>query len=151
MRLKSIYYQQKHIRLSAQALVEFALVLPIMLILVLGALDLGRLFYYKIVLTNAAREGANYLSRNHEVMECVSGVCIYPNTWQAIKTEGESSGVTIRSDEVVWDNTNCCTVGEYIAISIEKEIDLIFDGFLDTIGIIDGPITITTSVRMVAH
>ena len=45
-----------------QSLVEFALIIPILLLLVMGALELGRLFYIKVTLHNAAREGAYYLS-----------------------------------------------------------------------------------------
>lgn len=41
-----------------QALVEFALVLPIMLLILLLAVDFGRLFYTHISVSNAAREGA---------------------------------------------------------------------------------------------
>jgi len=41
-----------------QALVELALVVPILLVLVLAALDLGRVYYARITVENAAREGA---------------------------------------------------------------------------------------------
>ncbi len=41
-----------------QALVEFALVLPILAMLLLTVIDLGRLFYSQIAINNAAREGA---------------------------------------------------------------------------------------------
>ena len=40
------------------AVVEFALVLPLLLMLVLGAIDWGWYFYAREVVTNAAREGA---------------------------------------------------------------------------------------------
>ncbi|HEX9290756.1 MAG TPA: TadE family protein [Anaeromyxobacteraceae bacterium] len=40
------------------AVVEFALVLPLLLMLVLGAIDWGWYFYLREVVTNAAREGA---------------------------------------------------------------------------------------------
>ncbi len=43
---------------SGQSLVEFALIVPVMLILLLTALDLGRLLYSQITVTNAAKEGA---------------------------------------------------------------------------------------------
>ena len=46
-----------------QSLVEFALVLPVMLILLAGALDLGRVFYANISLDGAAREGALQAAR----------------------------------------------------------------------------------------
>jgi Flp pilus assembly protein TadG len=41
-----------------QALVETAMVLPIILLLLFGLIDFGRAFYTWIVLTNSAREGA---------------------------------------------------------------------------------------------
>lgn len=138
MRGRSNKCQKKHICLHAQALVEFALILPLLLVLIIGAMDLGRVFYVKTILTNAAREGANYLSRNP---------ADYTNTLIAIITEGNSSGVTITAGEVTW--AGCCTVGFPVVVTIEKDVDLIFDGFLNTMGIIDGPITISSSVTMV--
>jgi Flp pilus assembly protein TadG len=48
-----------------QSLVEFALILPILLIVFLGVLDLGRSFYTYIALTNAAREAARYTAVNN--------------------------------------------------------------------------------------
>ena len=144
MRLRSNTRQRKHICLRAQALVEFALILPILLVLIIGAMDLGRVFYFKIVLTNAAREGANILSRYP-----ADGAAGYSKTWEAISTEGDSSGVTISYEEVDWTGTNCCAVGSPVEITIEKDVDLVFDGFLNTMGIIDGPLTISSSVSMV--
>src|SRR3982074_585717 len=41
-----------------QAIVETALLLPILMLLVMGTSDLGRVFYYSIAVTNAAREAA---------------------------------------------------------------------------------------------
>lgn len=53
-----------HARSRGQSLVELALILPVLLLLALAALDLGRLFYAQITLTNAAREGAMEASLN---------------------------------------------------------------------------------------
>src|SRR5256886_17650610 len=44
-----------------QSLVEFALILPLMALLFLGAVDLTRAFYYYIALENASREAARVL------------------------------------------------------------------------------------------
>ena len=41
-----------------QALVEMALMAPVLFLMVLGAADLSQLFYYSTSVTNAAREGA---------------------------------------------------------------------------------------------
>jgi Flp pilus assembly protein TadG len=43
-----------------QALAEFALVVPIFLLVLFGIIDFGRYVYYVQVLNNAAREGARY-------------------------------------------------------------------------------------------
>lgn len=43
-----------------QALVEFALILPVLLLMLVIAIDFGRLFFSYIEINNAAREGAAY-------------------------------------------------------------------------------------------
>lgn len=53
-------------RRSGQSLVEFALVVPIIVLLFAGIVDLGRAFYYQIGVTDAAREGARVLSGNNQ-------------------------------------------------------------------------------------
>ena len=45
-------------RSAGQAIVETALILPILMLLVMGSADLGRIFYYSIAITNATREAA---------------------------------------------------------------------------------------------
>jgi Flp pilus assembly protein TadG len=40
------------------ALIEFAIILPVLLVLLLGISELGFLFYNKAMITNASREGA---------------------------------------------------------------------------------------------
>ena len=42
------------------AAVEFAIVLPILMLLTLGVLDMGHMFYIDHLITNASREGARY-------------------------------------------------------------------------------------------
>ena len=45
-------------RRRGQALAETALLFPLLMLLVLGSADLGRLFFAAVEITNAAREGA---------------------------------------------------------------------------------------------
>ena len=47
-------------RVRGQNLVEFAVILGVLILIILGVFDLGRAFHSYIVITNAAREGANY-------------------------------------------------------------------------------------------
>lgn len=50
-----------------QALVEFALVLPVFLLLILGVFDFGRLIFLHTSMTNGAREGARLATVNQDV------------------------------------------------------------------------------------
>ena len=45
---------------KGQAMVEFALLLPILLILLMGIIDFGWLFYNQLALNNSCREGARF-------------------------------------------------------------------------------------------
>jgi Flp pilus assembly protein TadG len=49
---------------KGQGLVELALVLPLLLLILLGIADLGRAFYYTVMITGAAREAAAYAAVN---------------------------------------------------------------------------------------
>jgi Flp pilus assembly protein TadG len=50
--------QNQNIGQKGAAAVEFAIILPLLVILVFGTIDFGVMFYNKQVLTNASREGA---------------------------------------------------------------------------------------------
>jgi Flp pilus assembly protein TadG len=62
-----------------QSLVEFALVIPIMLLLLAGAIDLGRLFYAYVAVENAAKEGAFFGSRSPLCDDASTAGCSNPN------------------------------------------------------------------------
>ena len=57
---------------KGQSLIEFALVLPILLLLVLGMLEYGWMLNAKISVTAAAREGARASSVIREGEQCSS-------------------------------------------------------------------------------
>ena len=127
-----------------QSLIEFALTLPILLLLVIGAMDFGRMFYIKVVTTNAAREGVNYLAYFPD--DAQNG---YAETLEAIINEAESSNVEVVASEVTF--TNCCTPGQAVGVTITKTTDLIFGSFLQSLGLINGPLQLTSTARMVVQ
>ena len=51
-----------------QALVEFALVLPVLALLLVLAIDFGRVFFGWVSVTNAARIGANYAGQHPNLL-----------------------------------------------------------------------------------
>jgi Flp pilus assembly protein TadG len=67
-----------------QALVEMAFVLPILLMLVFGITEFGRIFGAELILSNSAREGARYAavgaSDSEIVSKVISSTSILDNT-----------------------------------------------------------------------
>jgi Flp pilus assembly protein TadG len=57
---------------AGQGLVEFALTLPLLILILVGVLDLGRLSFAAITVTNAAREGARYGAANPCYSACTT-------------------------------------------------------------------------------
>ncbi len=49
-----------HKRYQGQGLVEFALLLPVLLLILLGTIEWGRIFFIYVNINNAAREGTRY-------------------------------------------------------------------------------------------
>ena len=49
-----------------QSMVEFALILPVFLLLVFGTVDLGRAIFYQSLLNSAVRDGARYGTINQD-------------------------------------------------------------------------------------
>ena len=72
--------KSKHAGQTSQALIEFALISPVLLLLLFGIIDIGRAVFYYDTLGHAAREGAraavqasNRLPTNADVMTAVTG------------------------------------------------------------------------------
>lgn len=65
-------------RRSGQSLVEFALILPLLLLIVVGAIDLGRVYVMTITMENAAKEGAFFGARNPTCDSNVTPGCLDP-------------------------------------------------------------------------
>ena len=71
---------------SGQSLVELALVLPILLLLLVGIIEIGRFSYYSILVSNAARAGAQYGAQNLIAAADANGM------ETAAKNDGENVG-----------------------------------------------------------
>jgi hypothetical protein len=68
--VKTNLYSKK-LQGSGQSLIEFAVILPVFLMLLMGVVDLGRIFFIYIAMYNAAQEGALYA--------CTTPKCIFKN------------------------------------------------------------------------
>jgi Flp pilus assembly protein TadG len=93
---------QKNPREKGQSLVEFALALPILILIVSGLLDIGRAYFAYIYVEEAAAEAATYLALHPNCVEHgqLAGACNDPNNalWRA-RNSGSTMGI-LRSDEI---------------------------------------------------
>ena len=139
---------------KGQALVELALTLPLILLLILGAMDFGRMFYQKIVLTNAAREGANYLSRNHEeITETLALINAYSaNAGVPLETIAEISA-NYNPINIAYEDASDFPIDEMknVIVTVYSNEDLIFGFLLDFLGLTDGEIIMNGSARMLVQ
>src|ERR1700755_796790 len=62
---------------SGQALLELALVLPMLMVFVLGIVDFSRAIYDYEVITNMSGEGSSAASRGTELADAVTAVTTY--------------------------------------------------------------------------
>jgi Flp pilus assembly protein TadG len=94
-----------------QALLELALVAPVLLLLVLAALDLGRLFYSSITVTDSARAGA--MEAAQEPTSFSSGAACSPTNRVMCAATNESAGsfVTIAPADVTMSCSPSCAKG----------------------------------------
>ena len=75
-----------------QSLVELAIVLPVLLLLTVGAIDLGRAYFGAINLENAVKEGAFFGARNPECSDDSVTDCDDPSNVEA-RVEIELAGI----------------------------------------------------------
>jgi Flp pilus assembly protein TadG len=116
-------------RTRGQSLVEFALILPVLLVMLAAALDLGRVFYAHITLNNAAREGAFEAAANPESFDAGQPCNTTTNRVVCrVQLEAKDSNVTIDAADIDVD----CSVtgcpeqsGSLVTVSVSGEFQLI--------------------------
>ena len=103
-------------RRPAQAMVEFALTLPLVLILMMGVLDLGRGVLTNIALSNSVREGAR------------TAIAVYPASgWdtQAVTRTGASAAILDLSALTVTATTETSGGSTYVRVTGQYQFRLI--------------------------
>ena len=94
-----------HSSVKAQALVEFALALPILLLVVYGLLEAGRLIFVYAAITTASREAVRYASAAGRVTE--GSPLLSYNDCDGIRARARNTGflLNLQDDqiEIAWD------------------------------------------------
>ncbi len=89
---------------TGQSLVEFALILPLLILLLFGTIEFGRVFSSSLVLTNAAREGARLGAvgkTDTQIIQSVRDMCSPLVDGDALDVEVQpTEGVRVPGGEV---------------------------------------------------
>jgi Flp pilus assembly protein TadG len=116
-------------RSRGQAIVELALILPILLLLLAAALDLGRLFYSQITVANAAREGAIEAALNPASFAAGGGCDATTNRVMCrVVNETQSSFVTVAPADVALSCSpaSCAkAIGSTVTVTVTGHFRLI--------------------------
>jgi len=121
-------------RENGQNLVEFALILPMLLFVVFGVLDLGRIFFATINLTNAAREGVRYLTLHPDDVDISfggsKGVAVDEAIYGGIPISVGDVSVTCTN---VVDDADSCDSGTPATVSVEYDFNSVLGWITPTI------------------
>ena len=104
-----------------QSLVEFALVLPLLLLLVLGGIDFGRVFYAYVAIEDD-QEGAAAGRRAPLCDDNAAGWCATPTTLCGVENEFEAQGMRRNPDGASHVPTGTCKTPAGVARANLREL-----------------------------
>jgi Flp pilus assembly protein TadG len=93
------------------AAVEFAILLPLLLMLVLGTIEFGRAYNAQITLTNAARDGVRVMAIANDPAGAKT----------AARNAAASVSATIPNSDVTLSTNNCST-GNQVTLTIQYNL-----------------------------
>lgn len=128
---------------NGAAAIEFALVLPILVLLVCGIIEFGLMFYNKQMITNASREGARA-----GIVEGVGEDRIRAIVTDALRgTDGTSKIISLRGSIGITSAQVTIDRDEQndLAVTVSFEYPLLLGG---VIGIATTPVSAQTIMRM---
>jgi Flp pilus assembly protein TadG len=114
-----------------QSVVEFALLLPVILILVLTAVDFGRLYSSWVTLNNSARVAANYAAANPNAAFGIGSTYANLVTGEGFGSLGSICSVSggipapIFADTTVDSNTTTRNLGDTATVSVSCSFKVI--------------------------
>jgi Flp pilus assembly protein TadG len=106
---------------SGQELAEFAIVLPLLLLVAFGVLDLGRIFHSAITITNAAREGARYGMIHSDDVDGIAAATL---------AEAQNSGIDLSTSIIDVTCPEGCGSGLPIRVTVEYNFTFFMIGFV---------------------
>lgn len=140
--------KKKSSSFRGQDLVEFALVLPLLGLIIFGVLDLGRLFHAGITITNAARVGARIGALRSDIYDCdptMDPACdpTYgpPYFINATREEAANNSIDLSTSPITvecldgnsdlgFPGNGRCDYGDTFRITVTYDFQLLLDGVI---------------------
>ena len=118
-------------RQKGQALIEFALVLPVLLVILLGIVEFGLILYNQHVITNASREGARYGIVVHAPRRTVGEIEVVVDAYCGENLVTFGAGSPITNVEPESGSTSGSLFGEDLTVEVAFHYDfLVLPNFL---------------------
>ena len=148
---ESIRHSTEASKRGGQTLVEFALILPILLLLLVGVVDFGRAIYANNAMANAARQGGRTAIVNQTTAE-IRARAIAQATGLDIDTTSTScppsgaSGVCIEFKDSTLSDPCAPTTGNLGCVAVIT-VKTTFNPITPIVGRILGPIALTSTTK----
>ncbi|MDQ7027924.1 MAG: TadE/TadG family type IV pilus assembly protein [Anaerolineae bacterium] len=128
-------------------MVEFALALPILILILSGIIDIGRAYFAYIYINEAAQEGALYAALYPICVDedvNLSPLCDNPNnaTWRA-RNSGSTQGIIGSNNISVTTNTTTPLLGDMVVVTVTVPFKFITPGISAIAVTVTGSDTLT--------
>ena len=141
-------------RSRGQSIVELALILPVLMLLVAATLDLGRMFYSQVTITNAAREGAYEAAYSPTSFQPNAPCNVTLNRVMCrVLSEAKGSFVEVQKADVALACTPACAtgIGNTVKVTVVGHFDLLTPLMAPFFGGSNVTLTSTASAQIITE
>jgi len=133
---------------DGQSLVEFALILPVLLVLIIGIIEFGWIFNGQITITNAAREGVRAAVVQGETDAYIAAKSAVNNFTASSSLDINPADITF---ELLDSDGNASTefkTGNTLVVTVPAKISALTKFFNGNVLPADGIVSLTSTVKM---
>ncbi|MGJ3238815.1 MAG: TadE family protein [Anaerolineae bacterium] len=149
---------------KGQSLVEFAITLPVLILILSGLLDLGRLYYTFIALEEAVAEAALYLAISPTCPEANTNPrCDNPNNaiYRAVNSGNDEFDPALAEWNIPWTaqkgadgwtepfEQGCASIGCNVLVQVEYPFEVLTPGIQSFLDNTENTITLSTQASQI--
>ena len=132
-------------RQRGQAIAEFAIVIPLLFLMIVGLFDVGRIVYINNAVAEGAREGARWGAVQGRAGTS-AGLISVADEVKARMTAVPNPAVTVTCDRLITTTIECST-GDIINVQVTSSVT----PMTPIIGEFIGPVSVSATAKMSIH